>query len=329
MPLFNRSTRRLEITPAGEMLRGRSSDALRVPSHAVESVQDLGRTPSGTVRITAARFAHWCGLRRPVLARFAARHPQIRLEISDDHGTVDILRQGFDIGIRFGDRLEEDLPAHRRLPLMQERDGEDPTIDMPARLATNDIEVTADAVRQGLGIGRLFEPVRARLPDAADFAPVLEPCCRRYPALFLYFPRNGRKAARVRTLTDFLAESAGGRRALSPPRTRPPRPPLTTPDPPGGALREGPPAARVRRQGLGGRGPVRRRTVAVSAPPAWVRRPGGVCARRCQGRRRQDRSARPMPAAEPGPGPPPRPGPRTGARRPRPPQSRTSSCDPG
>ena len=55
VPLFNRTTRRLEITEAGQMLLERSGDAMQSLRYAVESVQDLGQTPSGAVRITVAR----------------------------------------------------------------------------------------------------------------------------------------------------------------------------------------------------------------------------------------------------------------------------------
>lgn len=61
---------------------------------------------------------------------------------------------------------------------------------------------------QGLGIGRLFEPVHRRLPDRDAFIPVLEPFWRNYPSLYLYFPRNSQRAKRIRAVIDFLAEGA-------------------------------------------------------------------------------------------------------------------------
>jgi len=250
VPLFNRTTRRLEITEAGQMLLTRSNDAMQSLSFAVESVQDLGQTPSGAVRITVARFAYLCIL-KPLLGQFCQTYPEIRLEISLYDGTVDILDQGFDLGIRFGDRVEEgmvarllmapfreglyvsqdyvrrhgmpqspdDLLSHqligyrfitanRILPLILDKAGEELTVDMPSSIVTNDIEVIADAVRQGLGIGRLFEPVHAQLPDRDAFVPVLAPFWRTYPAVYLYFPQNSQRAKRIRALIDFLAGHA-------------------------------------------------------------------------------------------------------------------------
>lgn len=40
---------------------------------------------------------------------------------------------------------------------------------MPTRIVTKDIDVIADGVRQGLGIGRLFETIHAQLPDQENF----------------------------------------------------------------------------------------------------------------------------------------------------------------
>lgn len=249
LPLFNRTTRRLEITEAGRMLLSRSADALQSLQYAVESVQDLGQTPSGPVRITVARHA-WLCLLKPRLAAFCDAYPEIRLEISVNDGTVDILEQGFDMGIRFGDRIEDgmiarrlteplreglfvsesylrrhgtprrpgDLSRHRLigyrfmtanrlLPLILDNGGEELTVDMPVGLVTNDIDVMTASVRQGLGIGRLFEPVRDHLPDRDAFIPVLEPYWRGYPALYLYFPQNSQRAKRIRAVIDFFAES--------------------------------------------------------------------------------------------------------------------------
>jgi len=255
LPLFHRTTRKLEITEAGQMLRDRTQDAVRQLDYAFESVQDLGQTPSGTVRITTARFAYQWVL-RPVMAAFYEAYPHIQLEISISDGTIDMIAQGFDLGIRFGDRLEEgmvarrlmppvreglyvtlayverngmpataqDLRSHqligyrfitanRTLPLILDQGGNELAVDMPARIVTNDIEVTADAIRQGLGIGRLFEPIHAALPDRDAFMPVLEHHWRTYPPLYIYFPKNSQRAKRVRAVIDYLTDphAQGGR----------------------------------------------------------------------------------------------------------------------
>ena len=64
------------------------------------------------------------------------------------------------------------LDARILLPLILDHNGEQLTVDMPGQLVSNDIEVMADGIRNGLGIGRLFEPVYQLQPDKEAFIPV-------------------------------------------------------------------------------------------------------------------------------------------------------------
>src|SRR5688572_28666684 len=57
-PLFVRSTRRIELTDAGEQLLHQTSRAVASLESAVESIKDLNQEPSGLVRITLSRFAY-------------------------------------------------------------------------------------------------------------------------------------------------------------------------------------------------------------------------------------------------------------------------------
>jgi DNA-binding transcriptional LysR family regulator len=49
----------------------------------------------------------------PVLSRFAAKYPAIRVEVAADDGLVDIVAAGFDAGVRFGERIPRDMVAVR------------------------------------------------------------------------------------------------------------------------------------------------------------------------------------------------------------------------
>ena len=81
LPLFTRTTRRVELTEAGHALYERTLDAISDLSFAVESVADLSRTPSGRVSITVPRFVYQY-LLEPIYAEFCHRLPEIQLEIS-------------------------------------------------------------------------------------------------------------------------------------------------------------------------------------------------------------------------------------------------------
>lgn len=119
LPLFNRTTRRIELTDAGEQLFNETSDLVTKLDFALESVQDLTRQPSGKVTLTLPRFAYQTYLRSN-LSEFTKLYPDIEFEISISEKMIDILKEGMDVGIRFGDRIEEGMIARRLTCPMKE-----------------------------------------------------------------------------------------------------------------------------------------------------------------------------------------------------------------
>jgi len=67
----------------------------------------------------------------------------------------------------------------------------------------------ADGIRNGLGIGRLFEPIWRLQPDREQFIPVMESYWKTYPPVYLYYPKNAGKTKRVKALIDFLVAATG------------------------------------------------------------------------------------------------------------------------
>lgn len=119
LPLFTRTTRRIELTEAGRLLHQTTASSLLELGSAFESVSDLSREPSGKVRLTAPRFVYQY-LLAPCYAEFCQRYPEVELEISVSDAAIDILNEGFDLGIRFGDRIEEGMVARQLTPAMKE-----------------------------------------------------------------------------------------------------------------------------------------------------------------------------------------------------------------
>ena len=167
------------------------------------------------VRITFSRFAYLLILNLQWLRSVSNTKDPTGNFVFD--GTVNIIEERFDLGIRFGDILEggvvarplmkpfreglyassaylaeqgmpevpADLSHHRLigyrfitnnriLPLILNDRGEQLTVEMPGQLISNDIDVMADGIRNGLGIGRLFEPIWRLQPDREQFVPVME-----------------------------------------------------------------------------------------------------------------------------------------------------------
>lgn len=108
--LLNRTTRSVSLTEAGQRLLVRFKPALEEMQEAVRDVQNLSDVPAGTVRLHAPRKAASV-LVEPHLGRFAKSHPDIVLDITIDDAVVNIVEEGFDIGIRLGELLDEDMVA--------------------------------------------------------------------------------------------------------------------------------------------------------------------------------------------------------------------------
>jgi DNA-binding transcriptional LysR family regulator len=110
--LLSRTTRSVSTTEAGETLLRSVCPALDEIASGVDAVGALGGKPSGTVRITATKHAV-SSVVMPILPRFLASHPGIRLDVIIDDNLTDIVAARIDAGVRFGDIVEKDMIAIR------------------------------------------------------------------------------------------------------------------------------------------------------------------------------------------------------------------------
>ncbi|WP_020656822.1 LysR family transcriptional regulator [Massilia niastensis] len=108
--LFNRTTRSVALTAAGERLYARLAPAFQDIADALEDLNSFRGKPSGLLRLSAGRIAARMVL-LPVVARFLRAYPEMRVEIDDNDALVDIVAGGFDAGVRLGERLEADMVA--------------------------------------------------------------------------------------------------------------------------------------------------------------------------------------------------------------------------
>jgi DNA-binding transcriptional LysR family regulator len=108
--LLNRTTRSVALTEAGELLLARVGPALQEVSGAIEQMRGLRAVPSGRLRINAPPPAIDLVL-APMVAPFIEAHPQIDLEMIAETSFVDIVAQGVDAGVRYGEHLAKDMIA--------------------------------------------------------------------------------------------------------------------------------------------------------------------------------------------------------------------------
>lgn len=106
--LFNRTTRSVALTEAGERFYARLKPAFRDIDDALEDLNHFRDKPAGNLRITCGRQA--CELvLLPIASEFLQTYPDIRMEVVESEALLDIVAGGFDAGVRFGDRLEADM----------------------------------------------------------------------------------------------------------------------------------------------------------------------------------------------------------------------------
>jgi DNA-binding transcriptional LysR family regulator len=110
--LLNRTTRSVALTDAGEKLLARIRPAIRELGSAVEDLNELRDTPTGTLRLTVSSIAAGMVL-SPVIKPFLAAYPAISLHVTVDDGAMDADAGRFDAGIRVGRRIAKDMQAIR------------------------------------------------------------------------------------------------------------------------------------------------------------------------------------------------------------------------
>jgi DNA-binding transcriptional LysR family regulator len=108
--LLNRTTRSVAMTEAGARLLDRLGPALGEVDAALDVINHFRDRPAGTLRLNVPASAARLVLSR-IVPPFLAAYPDIRLEIVAEESFVDLLSAGCDAGIRYDERLEQDMIA--------------------------------------------------------------------------------------------------------------------------------------------------------------------------------------------------------------------------
>ncbi|MBL9102610.1 MAG: LysR family transcriptional regulator [Myxococcales bacterium] len=108
--LFNRTTRSVSLSDAGRAFVEQTGPALEVIRQAMATARAQRATPAGTLRIntfaTAAR-----AILSPLVLTFVGRYPEVHVDIVTEGKLVDIVAQGFDLGVRPADLVPADMIA--------------------------------------------------------------------------------------------------------------------------------------------------------------------------------------------------------------------------
>jgi DNA-binding transcriptional LysR family regulator len=112
--LLNRTTRSVTPTDAGQRLLDRLRPAITDMNAALEELAGADGAADGAVggtrRLNVPSAVAELVL-PPILSAFMAAHPGVTVEVSADNSFIDVLAAGFDAGIRYGERIEQDMIA--------------------------------------------------------------------------------------------------------------------------------------------------------------------------------------------------------------------------
>jgi len=112
VPLAQRSTRSLSLTPAGEAFRVHCERLVDEANDGLRGMDLLRAEPRGQVRLTCS---HHFGSKRivPALLAFRRRYPGVRLHVAVSDANVDLVQQGIELAVRAGPLRDSSLHARK------------------------------------------------------------------------------------------------------------------------------------------------------------------------------------------------------------------------
>jgi len=242
--LFNRTSRRLALTDAGQRLAARASRLLADGEEAENETLAQSTAPRGLVRLAVPMTF---GVREvaPILPEFLAQYPDVSIDLHLSDATVDLIGDGFDAGIRIA-RLPDSSLIARRLCAMRRYTvaapsylkrygrpthpmqlaqhkcfgyaylstqniwhytnaaGEQASVRPAGQLRVNNGEVLVPAIIAGLGIADLPHFIVGDAIASGEVEVILKGWKQPEGAVHLVTPPGGPRPARVEVLADFL-----------------------------------------------------------------------------------------------------------------------------
>jgi DNA-binding transcriptional LysR family regulator len=110
VPLFNRTTRSIMLTEAGRALATRTAPLLAEARSALDEAANSQSTVRGRLRLNVPGAVMF-DILPPLIDRYMAAYPEVRLELVVEDRLVDITAADCDAGIRYGEHLELDMIA--------------------------------------------------------------------------------------------------------------------------------------------------------------------------------------------------------------------------
>jgi len=246
--LLNRTTRRLHLTESGQAFFERAKRVVEEAEQAELAVTRLHEEPRGTLRINAPVTFGVLHL-APCLPDFMNRYPELSVDIAFNDRHVDMIEDGFDVGIRIAELGDSSLIARKLSPcrlslvatpdywdrhgrlehpndlvnhecLIYEKnqapggwpfDGPDGRFRVPVsgRIRGNNGEALLELARAGLGVYLCPTFISGEAVARGELERVLREFEPTGISVYAIWPHNRHLSAKVRTFVDFLIERFG------------------------------------------------------------------------------------------------------------------------
>src|ERR1700742_1457311 len=242
--LFNRTSRRLALTDAGQKLSERATRLLLDGEAAENEALAQSVAPRGLVRL-AVPMTFGTKAVAPILPEFLAAYPEVSIDLHLSDAMVDLIGDGFDAGLRIASLPDSSLIARRLcamprytvaapsylkkygrpthpMHLAQHRcfayaylstpnvwhytnaSGEQASVRPAGQLRVNNGEAVLPALVAGLGIADLPDFIVGDAIASGEVEVILKGWKQTEGAVHLVMPPGGPRPARVEVLAEFL-----------------------------------------------------------------------------------------------------------------------------
>ena len=244
--LFNRTSRRLALTDAGQRLSERAARLLADGEAAENEALSQSVTPRGLVRL-AVPMTFGVNVVAPMLPEFLKQYPDVSIDLHLSDAMVDLIGEGFDAGLRIASLPDSSLIARRLcamprytvaapaylkqygrpthpMHLAQHRcfaytyvstpnvwhytnaAGEQASVRPGGPLRVNNGEALMPALIAGLGIADLPDFIAGDAIASGELEVILKGWKQTEAAVHLVMPPGGPRPARVEVLAEFLTK---------------------------------------------------------------------------------------------------------------------------
>lgn len=244
--LLNRSTRKISLTPEGEIYLQHATRLIEELRELDEMVSGNRKTPRGALRLNAP-LGFGRTVIAPLVSTFTAQYPEVEVQLEVTDRPIDLIESGFDLAIRFGElpdnrinarrimsnrrficaspkylethgipKTLEELAKHRCIVHRQNDDaygvwrflidGRTEIVKIHGVLSSNDGAIVQGWAIDGQGIVIRSEWDVAKYLESGQLQRILPDFTLPSADLYAYYPSKQHLPTRVRTFINFLVE---------------------------------------------------------------------------------------------------------------------------